>query len=104
VGDSRAYFAVSGDSVLAYQGVPGSFAGIQLTWPLGDTGIHFSTLPTDVQAKLRAGVAFPLSDLSKLEKLYSSKQATTTVPAPSAPTSATVGATSTTPAATSTAP
>jgi len=99
---SRAYFVVQGDSIYAYQGVPGSFAGITLTWPLGDTSIHLSALPTDLQARLRSGVAFPLSELSKMERLYGSKQAPTTVPAPSAPTSATVGATSTTPATTST--
>jgi protein phosphatase len=94
---SRAYFTVQSDSVLAYQGVPGSFAGIKLTWLLGDTGIHFSALPTDVQAKLRSGVAFPLSELGKMETLYGSKQASSTpVPAPSAPTSATPSATSTT--------
>ena len=101
---SRAYFAVQSDSVWAYQGVPGSFAGITLTWPLGDTGIHLSALPTAAQAKLKGGVAFPLSDLNKMERLYSSQQASSTVPAPSAPTSSTVGAPSTTPAATSTAP
>ncbi|MDR3686742.1 MAG: Stp1/IreP family PP2C-type Ser/Thr phosphatase [Coriobacteriia bacterium] len=101
---SRAYFTVQGDSVNAYQGVPGSFAGIQLTWALGDTGIHFSALPTDAQAKLKAGVEFPLADLSKMERLYSSQQASSTAPAPSAPTSATVGATSTTPATTPTTP
>ena len=94
---SRAYFAVQADSVLAYQGVPGSFAGIKLTWLLGDTGIHYSALPTDVQAKLKSGVAFPLSDLGKMETLYGSKQAGPAPDlAPSAPASATPSATSTT--------
>jgi PPM family protein phosphatase len=94
---SRAYFAVAGDSVLAYQGVPGSFAGIKLTWALGETGIKFSALPTDMQAKLKSGVEFPLSDLSKLEKLYGSKQASSTPNlAPSMPTTTSPAATSTT--------
>lgn len=93
---SRAYFTVQGDSVLANEGVPGSFAGIRLTWPLGDTGISFGALPTDIQARLRAGVEFPLSDLGKMETLYGSKQASITpAPAPSAPSSATPNATST---------
>jgi protein phosphatase len=93
---SRAYFAVQGDSVLVYQGVPGAFAGIKLTWPLGDTGIRFGALPTDVQAKLKGGVEFPLSDLGRMERLYGSKQATITpVPAPSLPPTATPAATST---------
>jgi protein phosphatase len=81
---SRGYFTVEGDSVIAYQGVPGSFAGITLTWPLGDTGVRFSRLPTDLQARLRSGVEFPLDDLKKMQTLFSSKQATTTpTPAPS---------------------
>jgi protein phosphatase len=94
---SRAYFSVQGDSVLVYQGVPGSFAGIKLTWALGDTGIHFSALPTDAQAKLKSGVEFPLADLGKMERLYGSKQSSPTpVPAPSVLPSATPAATSTT--------
>ena len=88
---SRAYFAVEGapPAVVAYQGVPGSFAGIRLTWLLGDTGIHFDALPAEDQARLKSGVEFPLSDLSKMEILYGSKQQSTTpIPAPSlAPTS-----------------
>jgi serine/threonine protein phosphatase PrpC len=95
---SRGYFTVEGDTVMAYQGVPGSFAGIKLTWPLGDTGVRFSRLPTDLQARLRSGVEFPLDDLNKEETLFSSKQATTTpIPAPStvpsstAPASGSVG-------------
>jgi PPM family protein phosphatase len=89
---TRAYFAVESDRVTAYKGVPGSFAGVKLTWPLGDTGIRFSTLPTDVQARIKSGVEFPLTDLAKMEHLFASKQQTDTIspdttatPAPSAP-------------------
>lgn len=90
---TRAFFAVEGDAVTAYRGVPGSFAGIRLTWPLGDTGIRFSALPTDAQARLKSGVEFPLADLTKMERVFASKQQTDTIspeptstPAPSAPT------------------
>jgi protein phosphatase len=92
---TRAFFAVEGDAVTAYRGVPGSFAGIRLTWPLGDTGIRFSALPTDSQARLKSGVEFPLVDLTKMERVFASKQQTNTIspdatatPAPSAPTTA----------------
>jgi protein phosphatase len=87
---SRAYFNVQQSSVYAYQGVPGSFAGIKLTWALGKTGIDFERLPTDLQAKLRRGVEFSLSDLNKLETYYRSKESSP-APAvtPSFPTSAT---------------
>lgn len=82
---SRAYFAIEGNSVAAYRGVPGSFAGIKLTWPLGDTSVRFDSLPANYQARLKAGVEFPLSDLGKMEELFASKQATDTLaPAPSA--------------------
>jgi PPM family protein phosphatase len=95
---SRAYFTIQGAGIFAYQGVPGSFAGIKLTWLLGDTGIHFNALPTSDQARLRAGVEFPLSDLHKMELLYSSRQATSTpAPAPSTSSSATPDATPTVP-------
>ena len=91
---SRGYFTIEADSVIAYQGVPGSFAGIKLTWLLGDTGVRFSRLPADLQARLRAGVEFPLDDLAKMETLYTSKQTSPTpVPAPSAPTSTSPSAT-----------
>jgi PPM family protein phosphatase len=79
---SRAYFSVEDNTIAAYQGVPGSFAGIKLTWPLSDTGISYDALPTDLQARLKSGVEFPLSDLSKMEKLFKSRQSTIT-PAPS---------------------
>ena len=93
---SRAYFTVQVDTVVAYQGVPGSFAGIRLTWPLGDTGIRFSALPANEQARLKAGVEFPLADLSKMETFYGSKQQSVTpVPAPSLIPSVTPAATAT---------
>ena len=95
---SRAYFSVEGDAVIAYQGVPGSFAGIKLTWPLPDTGIRFGTLPTDAQARLKSGVAFPLDELSRMEKLYRSKQASSTpAPATSSPATPSTAPTGTTP-------
>ena len=97
---SRGYFTIEGDAVIAYQGVPGSFAGIKLTWPLGDTGVRFSRLPTDLQARLKGGVEFPLDDLNKMETLFSSKQATTEpTPAPpsSLPTSTSPNATGSVP-------
>jgi protein phosphatase len=84
---SRAYFAVENNAIIAYRGVPGSFAGIKLTWYLGDTGIRFDQLPTAMQARLRAGVEFPLEDLKKLEHDYSSKQTTITPASSTAPTS-----------------
>ena len=85
---SRAYFAIEGNSVTAYQGVPGAFGGVKLTWPLGDTGIRFDALPTDLQARLKDGVDFSFDDLAKMESLYASRQATSSPsPPPSAVTS-----------------
>jgi serine/threonine protein phosphatase PrpC len=85
---SRAYFAVENNTVTAYEGVPGSFAGLKLTWRLGSTGIRYDALPTELQARLSAGVEFPINDLRRLEAYYASKQATSSpVPAPSAPAS-----------------
>jgi PPM family protein phosphatase len=84
---SRAYFAVESSTIVAYQGVPGSFAGIKLTWPLRHTGISVDALPADLQARLKSGVEFPLSDLGKMEKLFRSRQTTTATPEPSSATS-----------------
>jgi serine/threonine protein phosphatase PrpC len=82
---SRAYFSVENGTVVAYQGVPGSFAGLRLTWPLASTGIRFAQLPADLQAKLTDGVEFPLSDLKRVEAYYVSKEETASpIPPPSA--------------------
>jgi hypothetical protein len=74
--------------VAAYQGVPGSFAGIRLSWPLVSQLYATQLLPTDFQSKLRTGVEFPLADLSQMEELYRSKLSTT-IPSPSAPSTTT---------------
>jgi protein phosphatase len=79
---SRGYLAVEGNTVIAYQGVAGSFAGIRLSWPLGDTGIRMDRLPASAQAKLKSGVAFSLEDLPRVEHLYTSKQETATPTSP----------------------
>jgi serine/threonine protein phosphatase PrpC len=94
---SRGYFLVDAETppaVIAYQGVPGSFAGLRLSWRIAPTSIKFDALPTDAQAQLKAGVEFPFDDLAKVEKLYTSRQASATpAPAPSAIPSASPGAT-----------
>jgi protein phosphatase len=85
---TRAYFVSENGYVAAYQGVPGSFAGIRLSWPLVSQLYATQLLPTDFQSKLRTGVEFPLADLSQMEELYRSKLSTT-IPSPSAPSTTT---------------
>ena len=85
---TQAYFVIENGYVVAYQGVPGSFAGIQLSWPLpaGPNPIPAQLLPTDFQSKLRTGVEFPLADLGKMDDLYRSKLSTGYVAPQSLPT------------------
>ena len=92
---TRAYFVVENGYVAAYQGVPGSFAGVKLSWPLASQLYPAQLLPTDFQSKLRSGVEFPLADLGQMEELYRSKLSTdyispqstpaTAAPAPTTP-------------------
>ena len=84
---TRAYFVIENGYVGAYQGVPGSFAGVKLSWPLPSdpNPIPAQLLPTDFQSKLRTGVEFPLDDLSKMESLYRSKLSTSPASPPSVP-------------------
>ena len=79
---SRAYFAVQSGQIYAYQGVTGTFAGFSLSWPIASTGIDATALPADMQAKLKAGVEFPLHDLGTMEALYRSKLPSATIAPP----------------------
>ena len=87
---TRAYFVSENGYVAAYQGVPGSFAGVRLSWPLASQLYPTQLLPTDFQSRLRTGVEFPLGDLSRMEDLYRSKLSTSpgepSTPTTSAPT------------------
>jgi protein phosphatase len=89
---TRAYFVVENGYVVAYQGVPGSFAGVRLSWPLASQLYPAQLLPTDFQSKLRSGVEFPLVDLEEMEELYRSKLSTDYISPQSTPTTTTTPA------------
>jgi PPM family protein phosphatase len=94
---SRAYFAIENGQINAYRGVPGSFAGLSLSWPLAVTGIEVYALPPDMQAKLKAGVEFPYHDFQSMLELYRSKIPTPAVPSIEPPGSLPNTSTTTTP-------
>ncbi|MBI5231658.1 MAG: Stp1/IreP family PP2C-type Ser/Thr phosphatase [Coriobacteriales bacterium] len=58
---SQAYLTAENGVIVAYRGVPGSFAGITLSWPLETTDIQVSELPmatgARIQETLRVGSA-----------------------------------------------
>ncbi|NTW29467.1 MAG: Stp1/IreP family PP2C-type Ser/Thr phosphatase [Coriobacteriia bacterium] len=56
VASSRAYLIAENGVVAVYRGVPGSFAGIRLSWPSQVTTIGVDSLPTATAQRLRDGV------------------------------------------------
>jgi protein phosphatase len=68
---SRAYLIDEGGYVAVYRGIPGSFAGVSLSWRVEETTLTVSTLPTPQQARLSEGIPFArLADaLARVESL-----------------------------------
>jgi PPM family protein phosphatase len=68
---SRAYLIDEGGYVAVYRGIPGSFAGVSLSWRAEETTLAVAALPTPQQARLSEGIPFArLADaLARVESL-----------------------------------
>jgi PPM family protein phosphatase len=84
---SRAYLIDQGGYVAVYRGVPGSFAGVSLSWPVETTRIPVSALDPAVASRLTEGIAFNgLADaFARVEELKGLAAPGTATPAPPAP-------------------
>ena len=64
-----------------YRGVPGSFAGMTLSWPAETTTLPVSALPPAQQARVREGITLDsLAEANALVDQYRSATSTGTAP------------------------
>ncbi|HEY5518174.1 MAG TPA: Stp1/IreP family PP2C-type Ser/Thr phosphatase [Cellulomonas sp.] len=89
---SRAYLIDRGGYVAVYQGIPGSFAGIGLSWLVQSTEVPVDALDPQVRARLQEGIPFgKLPDaLERVDELRAST-VPTSPPSPSLTSTATPG-------------
>lgn len=81
VAQSRAYLVAESGVVAVYRGVPGSFAGIRLSWPSEVTTIPVDSLPAATVQRLEQGLQVDsLSTALSLVESYRAQAATTTTP------------------------
>jgi protein phosphatase len=81
---SRAYLIDQGGYVAVYQGIPGSFAGIDLSWLVQTTDVPIGVLDPQVRARLEEGIPFgKLPDaLDRVEQLRASAIPPSSTPSP----------------------
>jgi protein phosphatase len=81
---SRAYLIDQGGYVAVYQGIPGSFAGIDLSWLVQTTDVPIGVLDPQVRARLEEGIPFgKLPDaLERVEQLRASAIPPSSTPSP----------------------
>ncbi len=78
---NRAYLIEQAGYVAIYRGVPGSFAGITLSWPSETTTLPVSVLPPAQQARVREGITVDsLAEARQLLDQYRSAASTVTAP------------------------
>jgi serine/threonine protein phosphatase PrpC len=82
---SRAYLIDQGGYVAVYRGIPGSFAGITLHWPIQVTDISVQSLDLPQQARLHDGIEYDglANALVGVDGLRAESQATSGTVAPS---------------------
>jgi serine/threonine protein phosphatase PrpC len=83
---SRGFLVDEGGFVSVYRGIPGSFAGLALSWRVEGTDIPVSRLDVPLQVRLQNGIVFSrLADaLSDADALRAESQAASSTAAPSA--------------------
>lgn len=86
---TQAYLIEEDGYIVVYEGVPGSFAGISLHWPVETTTIPIAALDPISAARLKAGVrvegleaAYELVDEYRYQSDDHSSETTTTTPTP----------------------
>ncbi len=80
---SRAYLIDEGGYVAVYQGVPGTFAGISLTWPSTVTTIPVDALDTVTATRLKSGVRVDGLDAARaLAEVYRAHASAVAPPTP----------------------
>jgi protein phosphatase len=88
--DSRAYLIDENGYVSVYRGIPGSFAGVSLSWRVEGTDVPVARLDVPQQARLRDGIAFErLGDaLARVDVLRTESLPASTTLSPSTPATA----------------
>jgi serine/threonine protein phosphatase PrpC len=81
---SRAYLIDRGGFVAVYQGVPGSFAGLDLNWLVQSTDVPVDSLDPQIQTRLEDGIPFgKLPDaLDRVDELRASALPASSTPSP----------------------